>query len=308
MGRSVDGRAAAVDPDVPGLERDELTLLAGQRVEQADGHPTAPTVATARAAIPRPAPSAPARLPVDALTLTLRSGSARAARRSPPGSRRAGRPGAVGQPRSSGRSGPGAARRPPGGRRPSRTSSPLAIPRGVVGSGREEPAEIAQAGRAEQRVGDGVERNVAVRVAVEPRARRRSRSRPGRAARPVRTGGCRPHSRSGSAARPSSTSSARPRSSGVVTLRFVGSPGMAWTGILQASRRAASSVQVSVPSAGNVSKALASSSRRTPCGVWAARELRPIDGRADLPAVDPLDRLDDRARPGSRHRARPRPA
>ena len=39
------------------------------------------------------------------------------------------------------------------------------MPRGVAGVGREEPAQVAQAGRPEQRVGDRVEGDVAVRVA-----------------------------------------------------------------------------------------------------------------------------------------------
>ena len=42
--------------------------------------------------------------------------------------------------------------------------------------------------------------------------------------------------------RPRSAVSARERSSGTVTLRLSGSPGIAWTGILQASSSAASSV------------------------------------------------------------------
>src|SRR6266550_2523438 len=73
MHGSVDGRAAAVHPDVARLERLERPRLARQRVVEAD-HRLRTSVATARAEIPRPAPSIPTKLPVDALTLT-RSGS-----------------------------------------------------------------------------------------------------------------------------------------------------------------------------------------------------------------------------------------
>ena len=55
----------------------------------------------------------------------------------------------------------------------------------------------------------------------------------------------------------------------MVTLRFVGSPGMACTSSLQASSSEASSVHSRGPSAGYRSKAARSSERRTPWGVWA---------------------------------------
>ena len=70
VGRAVDRRAAAVDPDVAGLERLEGAGLARERVLQADRHAAVRSVATARAEMERPAPSSPARLPVEALTLT----------------------------------------------------------------------------------------------------------------------------------------------------------------------------------------------------------------------------------------------
>ena len=95
------------------------------------------------------------------------------------------------------------------------------------------------------------------------------------------------------AIRPSSASSARPRSSGVVTLRFIGSPGIAWTGILQASRRAASSVKVRAPLAGKRSSAASSRLRRAPCGVWAT----PSPARSTVAPIQPssirLTGLDD---------------
>jgi hypothetical protein len=82
VGRSVDSRAAGVDPDVAGLEGQQLALLARQRVEQGDRHvgspaspprPRGTTIATASAAMARPSPSGPRRLPLEAFTET-RSG------------------------------------------------------------------------------------------------------------------------------------------------------------------------------------------------------------------------------------------
>ncbi len=64
--------------------------------------------------------------------------------------------------------------------------------------------------------------------------------------------------------------SARTRSSGSVTLRFVGSPGIAWTVMVQASSSAASSVKAGGPSGGNRAQASRNSRRRAPCGVCAA--------------------------------------
>ena len=102
----------------------------------------------------------------------------------------------------------------------SRSSSVLSMPRGVSGSGWEHPAEVAQAGRAQQRVAERVQRDVAVRVTVEAWAHRGSRSRPAAAPSAVqgwlslpmpvrRNAGCaRRRFRSGS------------RSAGSVTLRL----------------------------------------------------------------------------------------
>ena len=88
VGRSVHGGAAAVDPDMPGLEGYEVASRPGQGVVQPDSHASAspsvvemwPATAAARSAgtsqaiacteMDRPAPSAPPRLPVEALTLT----------------------------------------------------------------------------------------------------------------------------------------------------------------------------------------------------------------------------------------------
>ena len=141
-------------------------------------------------------------------------------------------------------------------------------------AGREDPAEVAEPGRPEQRVGHRVERHVAVGVTVKARRARRWRCRRGRAARRARTGWA-------SSPKPTrdrrpvraAASSARPRSSGVVTLRFVASPGIAWTSSLQASSREASSVHV--PGAvGRVS----------------------LEGRPEERAADPLGRLGRRQR------------
>ncbi len=65
---------------------------------------------------------------------------------------------------------------------------------------------------------------------------------------------------------------ARARSAGTVTLRLVGSPGTTWTGILQASRSAASSVHRPSAARGSASAARRSA-RRTPWGVWARANL-----------------------------------
>ena len=70
MGRSVDGRAARVNPDSTVMERDERARLARERVVQLEAHRPAATEAMTSAEMLRPAPSAPSRLPLDALTLT----------------------------------------------------------------------------------------------------------------------------------------------------------------------------------------------------------------------------------------------
>ena len=117
----------------------------------------------------RPAPSAPSRLPVDAFTLTA-SGRAAVTQRSPP--RIASRCAAESRPcapRSSGRPRPGASRRRADGRRPSASSAPAIDASRRLRPGREQAPEIAERGRAEQRIGDRMERDVAVGMAVEAR-------------------------------------------------------------------------------------------------------------------------------------------
>src|SRR5215210_3355339 len=68
VGGSVDRRTATVDPDEARLQRLEVAQLPGQRVVEADRHERSITIA--RAEIPRPAPSMPSRLPLEAFTLT----------------------------------------------------------------------------------------------------------------------------------------------------------------------------------------------------------------------------------------------
>ena len=157
--------------------------------------------------------------------------------------------------------------------------------RAVVG--REQAAEVALPGRPQQRVGDGVER----------RRRRRSGRRgavPGD--RDARRGGAAgpgpngwlswPNPTRGAAGRAELRAATRTRSSGSVTLRFAGSPGIAWTVMVQASSSAASSVKVGGPSGGNA--------RRRRRGTAAPRALRglrggqagPVDGAGHAVAVD----------------------
>src|SRR5439155_6633573 len=70
--RGVNRQPAAIDAYAAVLERLELLHLPRARVAHADRHDAdrSKTVATARALITRPAPSSPARLPVEAFTLT----------------------------------------------------------------------------------------------------------------------------------------------------------------------------------------------------------------------------------------------
>ena len=96
VGRAVDRRTARVDADdvALGLERSRLP---GQRVVAAGGHRAVSSVAIATAEIDRPAPSSPARLPLDALTLTALASTPSSA-----GDRRAHRLEVRGQPRPGG--------------------------------------------------------------------------------------------------------------------------------------------------------------------------------------------------------------
>src|SRR3954470_14074921 len=70
VGRAVDRRPARVDADGVAAQRDERSGVPGQRVVKPERHRASSTVAMASAEIDRPAPSAPSRFPVEALTLT----------------------------------------------------------------------------------------------------------------------------------------------------------------------------------------------------------------------------------------------
>ena len=130
------------------------------------------------------------------------------------------------------------------------------MPRGRRRVGREQPPEVAEPGRPEQGVGDRMERDVAVGMAVEPGAP--AISMPPRASGSPGPNGWLswPKPMRGRPAPAERRSAGRGRRA-AVTLRLVGSPGIAWTGILQASSRAASSVKVAGAVGGNAAERLA---------------------------------------------------
>ena len=179
-------------PTRSGSQRHERPRLAGQRVVQAERHRAGLRPTRRRSAeIDRPAPSAPSRLPVEALTLT----AARSSPSKPGDGRRASRRGA---PASRGRaativrSTEAAASRPPrraAGRpraaRRWRCRAASARPAGKRRPRSPSPAAPSSASR------DRVERDIAVRMAVRGAAHRRSRPRQAPAARRARTDGCR---------------------------------------------------------------------------------------------------------------------
>ena len=198
MGRAVDRRAAAVDPDVAGLR---AARAGASRPTACRGAasvmPATRTTATAWAEIAAAGAFHPGQVAGRGLHVHGAAGDPeqpgdRVAHR-----RRGGRPAAAGRRRSSGRPRWAPAGRPRGGATTSARSVALAMPRGVGASAGKRRPRSPSAGRAEQRVGDGVERHVAVRVAVQARRRRRSRRHRGRAARPARRDGCRHRARSG---------------------------------------------------------------------------------------------------------------
>ena len=131
VGRAVDRRAAAVDPDVAGLERLERPRLAGQRVVEPEGHRRARRRRRRAARRDRRGrhPPSPARLPVEALTLTRAGVEAEQ-----PGDRVAHRvePVAEARPRARRSSGRPTPARQAGGRRarrrPPRAARALAMP------------------------------------------------------------------------------------------------------------------------------------------------------------------------------------
>ena len=197
---------------------------------------------------------------------------------------------AAARPRSSGRRRPAASRRPRGARPRPPAMSGCRCRRGVEASAGNirprSPSPAAPSSASATRMQD----DVAVRMTVQPRSARRSRRRPGAAARPARTDARRARSRSVGRRRTGEQVAARARSAGTVTLRLAGSPGTTWTAILQASRRAASSVQVPGwphPEASAVRRM----PRRTPCGVCAAASPERSTVAAIALTIDPLERL-----------------
>ena len=294
MDRTVDRRTARVDPDDV-AERLERTGLARQRVVEPDRHAIGLQQRDReRGDRPTRHPRRRTGCPVEALTLTAAASTPRSAAIGGAHRVEVARPGAAAPRRSSGRRSP---TRPAGrghaahdlGEHLAR-GDPLRRRRvrpGTADRGR-------RAGGAEQRVADRVERDVAVRVAVEPRRAARWRCRRGRAALPGPKGwpSCPIPTRG--ARGPARAASTRRRSAGCVTLRLLGSPGTTWTGILQASSSAASSVHVSGPSGGN--RAYAARKQAAPDALRRLRgaERLAVDGRPDDRPVDALDGLGDR--------------
>ena len=132
--------------------------------------------------------------------------------------------------------------------------------------------------------------DVAVRMTVQPRsARDVDAAQAQRLARPERMRVV-PDPGPPGGSGPASRLAARARSAGTVTLRLAGSPGTTWTGILQASRSAASSVQVPWLASSEAS-AVRRMPRRTPCGVCAAASPERSTVAAIAIAVDALERL-----------------
>ena len=155
VGRPVDGRAAGVDPDGRRLERLERrgSRRSACRRSRSVTRPSLERSRSPAREIARPAPSAPSRLPVDALTFTTPSSTP--SRRGDRVAHRVEvrRRAAAARRRSSGRPWRAASRRRPTRRTTSRRSSRAGDPARRRRSGREEPAEVAEAGRAQERVG-----------------------------------------------------------------------------------------------------------------------------------------------------------
>ena len=285
VGRSVDRRAARVDPDPVVVQRHERARLAGQRVVQLEAHRPAATEAITSAEMLRPAPSgavevAARRLDVDRRRLESEQGRDRVAHRIEirPETRPAGDDRQVD------------ARRIPAGSpetgKDLLDEPPARDALGGPGVGREEPAEVAQSGGTEQGVGQGVQDDVAVGVTGQPRRAGDLDPAESRVAAPVRTGGCRARSRCASRTVRSGRPPTLPRSAGSVTLRLPGSPGTTWTSMLQASRRAASSVKVCGPVGREAPVRLAQ--EVAPDALWRLRgaQVAPVDRGSHQVAVE----------------------
>ena len=172
VGRPVDRGAAGVDPDVAGLERLERADLARERVPETEAHAPSPRrgaiVATAAADSTRPGALRAVEVAGRGLHAHLLHGQAQ-----DPGDRAAHRLELVGEPRPRARDreidrlGPPAGLGEPPDDRLEELATGDAPGRPAVG--REEPPEVAQRRRPEERVGDRMEGHVPVRVAVEAR-------------------------------------------------------------------------------------------------------------------------------------------
>ena len=241
VGRAVYRRAARVDADMARLQRHQRPGLPRERVVQSDGHRSETRAWRRRA--PRSnvrRPRRPSRLPVEALTLTAaRSRPRRSASPADMASRwpaRRGRAATIVTSTEVGRQPPASSRRLTSGEELA-TVDASRRPR----VRREEPAEIAQTGGTQQRVGDCVERDIAVGMTVEPRrARDLDATEPQRHPRPERMAvvadpGPPAHRHAATPGNagwpPEPETAARPAiargtSPGTVTLRFPGSP---WT-------------------------------------------------------------------------------
>ena len=280
VGRTVDRRAARVDADAVVVERDERSRLA-RTACRAAGASSSGLDGRDGQRRDRPAGALGA---VEVAGRGLDVDGAPRRRRAAPRSRRA-----------SGRDGRRAAaarddrqidgRRPPAGgldppSRPRRASSRCRCPPGVRASaGKSRPRSPSPAAPSSASH-DRVERDVAVGVADQPRraldrdaAEHERRARPERMAVVADTRSAAGRGRGRAPAPP-----ARDRP-GSVTLRLPGSPGTTWTSMLQASSRAASSVKVSGPSAGNRRHASRSRPRRDALRRLGGAEAGPLDRR-----------------------------
>ena len=292
VGRAVDGRAARVDTDPVGAQRLERAGLARQRVVQAEAHRIASTVAMTSAEIARPAPSDPSRLPLEALTLTASRSSPRSA-----GDRVAHRSEMGAEPRPGGDDGQvDAGRAPPGGLDPAADLLDQQRARDArAASARRpgRPTEVAQRGRAEQRVGHGVEDDVAVRVAGQRRRARDLDAAEVERHRRARTGGCRGRCPSASRRVPARTVAARCE---IARQRHLEVARIAWhdmdrdaTGFEQGGlvgERRGAVRRVAPPCLAEQVASHALRGLRRP-------EPGPVDRRPDAVAVDPLERLRD---------------
>ena len=311
VGRAVDRRAARVDADQV-VARAARAVGSRRSACPAAGRSSAPAVRWSRAAsaeIDRPAPSEPVEVAGRGLDVDRGRRRGRGARRcaSRISSSRAPRRGRARDDRQvdAGRSPAG--RRPDASTTVARAASALSIAaRASTDPAGKTPTEVAQPGRAQQRVGDGVQGDVAVGVADQPRHAVERRARRAAAARPARTGGCRGRCPCvGGTGGAAERGAARAREvGGHGHLEIVGSPGTTWTGMLQASSRAASSVHVPVARARDRPSAVAQQSR---AGRPAASGRGPGLARSTVSTMrspsTPLDRLGDRQRPGWRRRA-----